>query len=143
MHLNSCELYDCVCICQVIIYDDNNNIAKTELSVVSAFNAVQHVMVQHIRRSDGTVATDTNDVLDVWGEFYFCMFSSQDLSEGIQGHFLDPIERRLTPGESGLCEGDLTIEECSKLSRTCHQLNRPGKTVSLLNFFGSFGERWV
>ena len=43
MHLNSCELYDYVCICQVIIYDDNNIAKTTELSVVSAFNAVQHV----------------------------------------------------------------------------------------------------
>ena len=60
------------------------------------------------------MATDTNDIFDVWGEFYFRLFWSQDLSEGDQGHFLDPIERRLTPGESRLCEGDLTIEECSK-----------------------------
>ena len=86
----------------------------------------QQALINAIRRSDGSVATGTNDVLEAWGEFYFRLFSSQDLSEGDQGHFLDSIERRLTPGKSRLCEGDLTIEECSKALSNMPSANRPG-----------------
>ena len=60
------------------------------------------------------MVTSKTDVMNVWSEFYFRLFSSQELSEGDQGLFLDSIERRLTPAESRLCEGDLTIEEGSK-----------------------------
>ena len=74
----------------------------------------QQKLINAIRRSDGTVVSSTNDVLGVWRDFYFRLFSSQELSEVDQRPFLDSIKRRLTSNESKLCEGDLTIEECSK-----------------------------
>ena len=60
------------------------------------------------------MVSSTNDVLGVWRDFYFRLFSSQELSEVDQRPFLDSIECRLTSNESKLCEGDLMIEECSK-----------------------------
>ena len=74
----------------------------------------QQKLINAIRRSDGTVASSTNDVLGVWHDFYFRLFSSQELSEADQRPLLDSIEHRLTSNELKLCEGDLTIEECSK-----------------------------
>ena len=70
----------------------------------------QQKLMNAIRQSNGTVVTSTNDILNVWSDFYFCLFfSSQELSKGDQGLFLNSIERRLTPCESKLCEGDLTL----------------------------------
>ena len=98
----------------------------------------QQTLINAIRRSDGSVATGTNDVLDAWGEFYFRLFSSQDLFEGDQGHFLDSIERRLAPEESRLCEGDLTIEECLKALSNMPSAKSPGVDGLPAEFFQHF-----
>ena len=47
----------------------------------------QQKLINAIRRSDGTVVTSKTDVMNVWSEFYFRLFSSQELSEGDQGLF--------------------------------------------------------
>ena len=47
-----------------------------------------------IRQSDGTVVLSKNDVLGVWHDFYFHLFSTQELSEVDLQLFLDSIERR-------------------------------------------------
>ena len=98
----------------------------------------QQSLINAIRQSDGTVATNTTDVMNVWGEFYFRLFSSQELSEGNQGLFLDFIERRLTPAESRLCEGDLTIEECSKALSNMPSAKSPGVDGLPAEFFRCF-----
>ena len=98
----------------------------------------QQALINAIRRRDGSVAMGTNDVLDVWGDFYFHLFSLQDLSEGDQGHFLDSIERRLAPEESRLCEGDLIIEECSKALSNMPSAKSPGVDGPPAEFFRRF-----
>ena len=76
--------------------------------------------------------------MNVWSEFYFRLFLSQELSEGDQGLFLDSIERRLTPAESRLCEGDLTIEECSKALSNMPSAKSPGVDDFPAEFFRRF-----
>ena len=98
----------------------------------------QQKLINAIRRSDGTVVMSKTDVMDVWSEFYFRLFSSQELSEGDQGLFLDSIERRLTPAESRLCEGDLTIEECSKALSNMPSAKSPGVDGLPAEFFRRF-----
>ena len=95
----------------------------------------QQKLINAIRRRDGTVVTSRTDVMNVWSEFYFRLFSSQELSEGDQGLFLDSIERRLTPAESRLCEGDLTIEECSKALSNMPSAKSPGVDGFPAEFF--------
>ena len=98
----------------------------------------QQKLINAIRRSDGTVVTSKTDVMNVWSEFYFRLFMSQELSEGDQGLFLDSIERRLTPAESRLCEGDLTIEECSKALSNMPSAKSPGVNGFPAEFFSAF-----
>ena len=43
-----------------------------------------------------------------------------------QGQFLDGIERSLTPADSELCEGDLTLEECSTALSNMASAKSPG-----------------
>ena len=81
--------------------------------------------------------------MNVWSEFYFRLFSSQELSEGDQGLFLDSIEHRLTPAKSRLCEGNLTIEECLKALSNMPSAKSPGVDGFPANFFGVLGTRWA
>ena len=98
----------------------------------------QQRLINAIRRSDGTVVSSTNDVLEVWCNFYFRLFSSQELSEVDQRLFLDSIERRLTSNESKLCEGDLTIEECSKALSNMPSAKSPGVDGLPAEFYRRF-----
>ena len=98
----------------------------------------QQKLINAIRRSDGTVVSSTNDVLGVWRDFYFRLFSSQELSAVDQRPFLDSIERRLTSNESKLCEGDLTIEECSKALSNMPSAKSPGVDGLPAEFYRRF-----
>ena len=98
----------------------------------------QQKLINAIRRSDGTVVSSTSDVLGVWRDFYFRLFSSQELSEVDQRPFLDSIERRLTSNESKLCEGDLTIEECSKALSNMPVAKSPGVDSLPAEFYRRF-----
>ena len=86
----------------------------------------QQKLINAIRQSDGTVVSSTNDILGVWRNFYFRLFLSQELSKVNQRPFLDSIEGRLTSNKSKLCEGDLTIEECSKALSKMPSAKSPG-----------------
>ena len=98
----------------------------------------QQKLINAIRRSDGTVVSRTNDVLEVWCDFYFRLFSSKELSEVDQQPFLDSIERRLTSNESKLCEGDLTIKECSKALSNMPSAKSPGVDGLPAEFYRRF-----
>ena len=98
----------------------------------------QQKLINAIKRSDGTMVLSTNDVLGVWHDFYFRLFLSQELSEVNQRLFLNSIERRLTSNELKLCEGDLTIEECSKALS-----NIPSAKSPRGSFIAGFGHCWA
>ena len=70
----------------------------------------QQKLINAIRQSDGTVVTSKTDV----------------------------IEHRLTPAESRLCEGDLTIEECSKALSNMPSAKSPGVDGFPAEFFRRF-----
>ena len=102
----------------------------------------QQKLINAIRRSDGTVVSSANDVLGD-RDFYFRLFSSQELSEADQRPFLDSIERRLTSNESKFCEGDLTIEECSKALSNMPSAKSPGVDGLPAEFYRHFGHCWA
>jgi exonuclease III len=98
----------------------------------------QQRLIKAVRRSDGSVATSAKDVSDVWRDFYFHLFSSQELVIDDQAQFLDGIERSLTPADSELCEGDLTIEECSKALSSMASAKSPGVDGFPAEFYRRF-----
>ena len=84
------------------------------------------------------MVSSKTDVLGVWHDFYFCLFSSQELSEVGQRPFLASMERRLTSNESKLCEVDLTIEECSNALSKMPSAKSPGVDGLSAEFYRPF-----
>ena len=72
----------------------------------------QQRLIHAINRPDGSTATAKDDILHVWRDSYYDLFSSRHLEVDHQQLFLDPIERRLSAAESRLCDGPLTFQEC-------------------------------
>ena len=86
----------------------------------------QRRLIRAVRRKDGTVAKSPSDILGVWRDYYFALFSSQDLEDDEQQLFLDSLERTLSPAETELCEGDLTEEECLRALKHMATSKSPG-----------------
>ena len=99
----------------------------------------QQRLIHAMTRPVGSLATTKDDILHVWRDFYFYLFSSQHLVEDHQHLFLDPIERRLSAAESRLCEGHLTLAECSTALSSMPAAKSPGIDGFPAEFMGSSG----
>ena len=86
----------------------------------------QRRLIRAIRRSDGQIVKSTQDILGVWRDYYFRLFSSQHLEDQEQGAFLSSLERKLSAAESESCEGDLTEEECLRALKQMASSKAPG-----------------
>ena len=86
----------------------------------------QRRLIQAIHRSDGQIVKLTKDILGVWRDFYFRLFSSQHLEDQEQGAFLSSLERKLSVAETESCEGDLTEDECLRALKQMASSKAPG-----------------
>ena len=98
----------------------------------------QQSLISGIRRSDGSIATTTNDMLGVWRDYYLQLFSSTSLEEEEQELFLNSLERRLSEAESELCEGDLTEGECERALHRMPSNKSPGVDGLPADFYVRF-----
>ena len=86
----------------------------------------QQRLISGVKRPDGTLAASTKDMIGVWRDYYFKLFSSEHLDEGEQHPFLERLERKLSPAETELCEGDLTEAECERALKQMASNKSPG-----------------
>ena len=82
----------------------------------------QQRLIAAIRRSDGTIARSTRDILAVWRDYYFGLFSAQPLAPTDRDFFVDGLQRKLSLLESESCEGPLT-------EPVCLAALRPGESI--------------
>ena len=98
----------------------------------------QQSLISGIRRRDGSIATTTKDMLRVWRDYYFRLFSSTPLKEEEQEVFLSSLERKLSEAESELCEGDLTEGECERALHKMPSNKSPGVDGLPVEFYVRF-----
>ena len=86
----------------------------------------QQHLISGIKRPDGTLTTSTKDMIGVWQDYYFKLFSSEHLDEGEHHPFLEHLERKLSPAKTELCEGDLMEAECEQALKQMASNKSPG-----------------
>ena len=67
-----------------------------------------------IRNARGVIVHSIAAILRVWVLFYVNLFSASALSLPDQAFFLNSLDRFLSSEEASLCEGDITLEECTQ-----------------------------
>ncbi len=65
-----------------------------------------------IRNAQGVIVRSVSAIIRVWCIFYVQLFSAAILSPSDQDFFLDSLDLSLSDREAGLCEGEVTLEEC-------------------------------
>ena len=97
----------------------------------------QQSLISGVRRVDGSIASSTKEMLTVWRDFYYGLFSSIPLQEE-QEQFLGSLERKLSPSESETCEGAVTEAECEQALRLMSTNKAPGVDGFPAEFYARF-----
>ena len=98
----------------------------------------QQRVISRIKRSDGTIASQTSDIIPVWADFYSSLYKAQDLDSTAQLFFLNKLERRLTSAQAQRCEGPLTLDECYAALKDMPRNKTPGLDGLPAEFYLSF-----
>ena len=98
----------------------------------------QQRLIAAIRRSDGTIARSTRDILEVWRDYYFGLFSAQPLVSTDRDFFIDGLQRKLSLLEAESCEGPLTEPECLAALQNMALGKSPGVDGLPAEFFVKF-----
>ena len=65
-----------------------------------------------IRTVNGLIVTSFLLILRAWVAFYVSLYTADTLQVKKQDFFLSQIDKKLSPAQRELCEGELTLEEC-------------------------------
>ena len=92
-----------------------------------------------IRNARGVIVRSIAAILRVWVLFYVNLFSASSLSMSDQDFFLNSLDRFLSSEEAALCEGDNTLEECTRALKSFKRNKSPGLMVYHMSFILSSG----
>ena len=79
-----------------------------------------------IRNAQGVIVRSVSAIIRVWCIFYVQLFSAAILSPSDQDFFLDSLDLSLSDREAGLCEGEVTLEECLSALNSFKRNKSPG-----------------
>ena len=98
----------------------------------------QQRLIAAIRRPDGSLAQTTQDILAVWRDYCFQLFSAQPLNPEDQDVFINSLTNTLSSTEAESCEGPLTESECLAALRNMAINKSPGVDGLPAEFYLTF-----
>lgn len=98
----------------------------------------QKRLFSKIKDKNGATVSTVPDISRVWCEFYRELFTAQRLDDRDQQFFLNALSRSLSSTDSDFCEGELTIEECSKALSAMANGKSPGLDGLPAEFYKCF-----
>ena len=98
----------------------------------------QRRLIAAIRRPDGSLARSTRDILSVWRDYYYKLFSAQPLIPEDQDLFINSLNLTLSSAETESCEGPLMEPECLVALRNMAVNKSPGVDGLPAEFYMKF-----
>ena len=83
-------------------------------------------LITAMRNEQGDTVSSASAISHVWTSYYQRLFSAEPLDHIEQQHFIDRLERSLSPTQSLSCEGDLTEDECYAALKAMPRNKTPG-----------------
>ena len=68
--------------------------------------------ISALKDEDGIIHSEVDGISHVLSSFYSSLFSSEDTIPSAQAVLLNNLETSLSPEQSGLCDGPLSLSEC-------------------------------
>ena len=91
-----------------------------------------------IRDSAGAIVYSQDEISLVWQEYYSSLFSADVLDGEEQDFFLSKLSSFLSPTDSGLCDGPISMEECAEALRDMNSGKAPGLDGFPVEFYRKF-----
>ena len=91
-----------------------------------------------IRNAQGVIVRSISAILRVWVLFYVHLFSAATLSPADQEFFINSLDCSLSNEESSLCEGEVTLEECTQALNSFKNNKSPGLDGLPYEFYSKF-----
>ena len=91
-----------------------------------------------IRNAQGVIVRSISAILRVWVLFYVHLFSAATLSPADQEFFINSLDCSLSNEESSLCEGEVTLEECTRALHSFKNNKSPGLDGFPYEFYSKF-----
>ena len=95
-------------------------------------------LVTVIRNARGVIVRSILAILRVWVLFYVNLFSASSLSLSDEDFFLNSLDRFLSSNEAALCEGEITLEECTRTLKSFKRNKSPGLYGLPYEFYSKF-----
>ena len=91
-----------------------------------------------IKDAQGHLHTTLKQMLYVWMVFYTTLFTAAYLDAAEQSFFLDKIVYKLSDADAALCEGEITLEECTTALNSFSNNKSPGVDGLTYEFYKTF-----
>ena len=97
-------------------------------------------MMNGIYDMQGKTVRTLSRMMHVWILFYSTLFTAAYLDAAEQTFFLGKLFHKLSPAEANLCEGDVTLEECTSALQSLSSNKSPGVDGLSYEFYRTFWE---
>ena len=95
-------------------------------------------LIRAIKRQDGTVTDNIYQILDEHVQFYKELYTAEPTDSNKQDEILRLLENTLTEDAKDICEGQLTLPECTKAVKSFARNKSPGTDGFPAEFYQHF-----
>jgi len=90
--------------------------------------------------SSGAQVSSQEEIEQAHVDFYSFLFSEEPIDLNFQNDLLSSLSRQLSPDQSSLCEGAMTIDEISFAVKNMNTNESPGPNGLTVEFYRKFGD---
>ena len=94
--------------------------------------------ISAMQKADGSLSTDISGICDSWVSFYSNLFTASQVDLDVQGDLLNNLSLRLTPDQSDICDGHLSVREAHEALVGMQKGKSPGSDGLPVEFFLAF-----
>ena len=98
----------------------------------------QRSKISSIHNSSGVVVSSQDEIEQAHVDFYSSLFSEEPVDMVFQDYLLSSLSRQLSPHQSSLCEGTMTIDEISFAVKSMNTNKSPGPDGLTVEFYRKF-----
>ena len=95
-------------------------------------------LVSALRLDDGSIVNSAPDLVDCFANFYFTLFSAEEVDRVSQEELLSKLSASLSADQSEVCEGALSVDECFSALKGMAHHKAPGNDGLPMEFYVKF-----
>ena len=99
---------------------------------------VGETVVKRVRTSDGTLSSETPDILETFPEFYNELYTEAPTCEDAQNTVLSLLDKKLTDEQKNKCSEEISLGDLRRAMRASANAKSPGNDGIPMEFYKTF-----